>query len=150
MTQKKVFLGSSTRAKKQAILLADALREDSIKVIPWWSTFRPGRTLLQELDRIKDRVDMALLIFTPDVSAVVRKNSVFLPNQNVLFEFAFFYSALGPAKVAMVKYGDVFLPGDLGGYIYVYGSKEFVPKSPSPVLPRTRREYRRWIRTAEA
>ncbi len=78
---------------------------------------------------------MALLVLTPDTRAEIREKSVYLPNQNVLFEFGFFYSALGPTRVALVRFGNVHLPEDLGGYIYIYGRKKFMSSEGNSGIP---------------
>jgi len=68
-----------------------------------------------------------------------------IPNLNVLFEFGFFYGALGRANVAVVRYGEIHLPSDLGGYIHITGSKHFTPRRAVAVGKRTKEEFARWL-----
>ena len=81
--------------------------------------------MLEDLDAIRGQADGAVLLFSPEAEATVRGKVVLIPNLNVLFEFGYFYGCLGKQKVAMLKYGDFYLPSDLGGYVHVFGSKFF-------------------------
>ena len=98
----RIFVGSSSAAKSQAKAVIKALAIPTITFVPWWDSFRAGRTLLAELDAIHANVDGALLLFSPEATSTVRGNTVQVPNLNVLFEFGYFYGVLGQAKVAML------------------------------------------------
>ncbi len=122
----KIFVGSSSGAKSQAKKFMEGCPHPNIKYLPWWEQFSPGSTLLDELDRIRKEVDAAILILTPEASSTNAKGTeIVVANQNVLFEFGYFYAALGKSKVAIAKYGAINLPSDLGGYIHIQGSKFF-------------------------
>jgi hypothetical protein len=45
----------------------------------------------------------------------------------------------------MVKYGDVYLPSDFGGYIHITGSSVFNRGAPAKVAKRTATEFERWV-----
>jgi len=90
MPSTKIFVGSSAASKTQAKLLIKGLATPTVTFLPWWNSFTAGRTLLEELDSIKKEVDGALLLFTPEFPATIRSNTVAIPNQTVLFEFAYF------------------------------------------------------------
>ena len=125
MPNVKIFIGSSMAAKSQAKAVVKAYTSATASFVPWWDEFTPGRTLLGELDKFRSKVDGALLVFSPEAPATMRGSSVAIPNLNVLFEFGYFYSHFGQQKVAMIKYGDFFLPSDLSGYIHIPGSQFF-------------------------
>ena len=145
MPETLVFLGSSSAAKSQAKEVIRALTTSTLRFIPWWDAFTPGRTLLEELDAIREKVNCALLLFSPEATAEVRKTKVEVPNLNVLFEFGYFYGYFGKERVAMLKYGDFYLPTDLGGYVHISGSKFFKRGAVVKVGKRTTREFERWI-----
>ncbi len=145
MADKRIFVGSSSAAKTQAKLLIRGLSRPGIEFLPWWDAITAGTTLLQELDRIRESVDAALILFSPDIPATMRDRTVAMPNQNVLFEFAYFYGSLGSDKVAIVRYSDFYLPSDLGGYIHIYGSGWFKANHATPASTRTKTEFERWI-----
>lgn len=145
MANVNVFVGSSGAARNQAKLLIKDLQGASITFHPWWDAFTPTRTLLEDLEAIAKKVDAAILLFSPDFPGTVRGNSVALPNQNVMFEFGFFAGVLGRSNVAMIRYGDFYLPSDLGGYIHITGSSYFKPSSAVPASNKTKQDFQRWV-----
>ena len=142
----KIFVGSSTSAKKQAKDFIEGCANPNVKFIPWWEQFTAGRTLLEELTRIKNEVNAAVLIMTPEgVATNTKGTQIVMPNLNVLFEFGFFYGTLGKDKTIIAKYGHVDLPSDLSGYIHVSGSKFFKPNAGVIVGKKTKSEFDRWL-----
>ena len=140
-----IFLGSSSAAKSQARAIVARLSGPTLKFLPWWETFTPGRTLLDELDAIRSRVNGALLLFAPESLTTIRRKRYAVPNLNVLFEFGYFYGHFGKERVAMLKYGEFYLPSDLGGYIHIFGSAGFRRGAAVAVGKRTTAEFTRWI-----
>ncbi len=63
----------------------------------------------------------------------------------LLFEFASFYGHFGRKKIAMLKYGEFYLPSDLGGYIHIPGSRFFGRGAVVQVGKRTATELERWV-----
>ncbi len=84
-------------------------------------------------------------MFAPEAESVVRGNTVQIPNLNVLFEFGYFYGHFGKQRVAMIKYGEFYMPSDFGGYIHVFGSKFFKRGAVVQVGKRTESEFSRWL-----
>lgn len=144
MTATIIFIGSSAAAKAQARALIRHFSSPKLRFLPWWDAFTAGRTLLKDLDHVRGRVDGALLLFSPESSTRIRNKRQDLPNLNVLFELGYFYSHFGEKKVAMVKYGEFYLPSDLGGYIHIAGSRSFRRGRAVRVGKRTAREFGRW------
>ncbi len=140
-----LFLGSSSAAKSQAKAVMKAFTGPTLEFLPWWDAFTAGRTLLDQLDGVRDRVNGALLLFSPEASTKVRGRAQDIPNLNVLFELGYFYGQLGRQKVAMLKYGDFYLPSDLGGYVHIVGSRSFQRGRAVPVGKRTATEFTRWV-----
>jgi predicted nucleotide-binding protein len=145
MPKVKIFIGSASAAKSQAKAVVKAFTSPTVEFLTWWDAFTPGRTLLEDLDAIRGQVDGAILIFSPEAEATVRGNTVFTPNLNVLFEFGYFYGHFGKQKVAMLKYGDFYLPSDLGGYIHINGSRHFQRSQVVQVGKRTETEFGKWV-----
>lgn len=143
--QTKLFLGSSAAAKSQAKAIIAKFTTATVKFVPWWDAFTAGGTLLDELDAISAKVDGALMLFSPEALAIVRGNEVSTPNLNVLFEFGYFYGRFNKQNVAMLKYGDFYLPTDFGGYVHIFGSSFFKRSAVVQVSKRTEREFERWI-----
>jgi predicted nucleotide-binding protein len=145
MPKTTLFIGSSIAAKSQAKALIKALTSDTLVFLPWWDAFTAGNTLLEDLDTIRDKVDGALMVFSPESQTKIRKEKRFVPNLNVVFEFGYFYGYFGKKKVAMIKYGEFFLPSDFGGYIWITGSKFFKRGAVVQVGKRTKTDFRKWI-----
>lgn len=140
-----IFVASAGGAKSQAKAIIKAFSNPTIKFLPWWDAFTPGQTLLSDLDKIKRKVSGVLVIMSPDASTTNRGKEVEIPNLNVMFEFGYFYGSLGPRRVAVMKYGDYYLPSDLGGYIHILGSKFFKRNAVVQVGNRTTSEFQKWI-----
>ena len=139
-----IFLGSSSAARAQARAILRRFSSPKLRFLPWWDAFTAGRTLLKDLDHVRGRVDGALLLFSPESSTRIRNKRQELPNLNVLFELGYFHGHFGEKKVAMLKYGEFYLPSDLGGYIHIAGSRSFRRGRAVPVGKRTAREFERW------
>ena len=81
-------------------ILHKGLRIGPCTLSPLVGAVRRGEKLLEELSRIRKSVDRAILILSPESTTVVRRKKHAIPNLNVLFEFGFFYSALGKERIA--------------------------------------------------
>jgi len=145
MPRTKLFIGSSAAAKSQAKAIVEKFQGLTVEFIPWWDAFTAGDTLLGALDTIARSVDGALMVFSPESESVIRGNKVDVPNLNVLAEFTYFYGKFGKKHVAMIKYGDFYLPSDFGGYIHIFGSTYFKRSKVTQVGKRTETEFGRWI-----
>lgn len=145
-----IFIASSTAAKPQAKAFIKGCSREGVKFFPWWDEITAGRTLLGELTRIGRKVQRAIVILTPESATQIRSHKQPIPNLNVLFEFGFFYSALGPDHVAVVRYGQVYLPSDLDGYIHINGSAHFSRGSAVKVGKQTKTEFERWLNNYKA
>lgn len=148
MSKITLFLGSSSAAKSQAKALAVALKSEDVDFLLWWDGFTPGKTLLGELDSIRGKVDGAILLLSPESESTVRGKLVKIPNLNVLFEFGYFYGHFGPERVAILRYGEFYLPSDLDGYIHIYGSKSFKRSAAVKIGKRTITDFDRWVNSA--
>ena len=145
MAVTKLFVASSSAAKSQAKKFVETLSGPTIKFLPWWENITPGQVLLNELDVIKAKVEGAVFVFSPETETTIRKNVKQIPNLNVLFEFGFFFGAFERKKIAMVKYGDFYLPSDFGGYQWIHGSKGFRRSGAQAISKRTKKEFGRWL-----
>ena len=72
MPKTKIFLASSAGAKNQANALVTEFTSATLEFLPWWNAFTPGKTLLAELDTIKDNVAGALILLSPEAPATIR------------------------------------------------------------------------------
>jgi predicted nucleotide-binding protein len=150
MPKTTIFIGSSTAAKSQAKALVKDLSSATLKFLTWWEAFTAGKTLLENLEGIRQNINGAILLFSPDSEATIRTDTKWIPSLNVLFEFGYFYGCFGKSKVAMIKYGELYLPSDIGGYVYIQGSKHFTKNAVVQVGKRTKTDFEKWIQQLEA
>lgn len=148
MPKTRIFIGSSKAAKRQATIIANHFESGTVEFVRWWEAFTPGRPLLTDLDAICNQVDAAVLVMSPESQSTIRGNDVWIPNLNVMFEFGYFYGKLGPAKTALIPYGEFYLPSDLHGYTHITGSKFFRSGHGVQVGKRTEDSFNKWIAAA--
>ncbi len=142
---KRIFVVSSKEGRRQAECFIKHCHDSgTIEYRPWWTEFQMSEIVIDELHRIKDNYDGALVVLTPDMRTTYRRKRLLLPNLNVVFEWGFFLSKFSKANIAVVKYGNVHVPSDLGGWILIHGSERFGDRVQVPVK-RTKDEFRRWL-----
>lgn len=81
-----------------------------------------GRTIIEKFEKHSD-VDFAVALFSPDdlahsVSAP-QSSAKHRARQNVVLELGFFLGSLGRNKVAVLYSGDLELPSDYSGVVYL-------------------------------
>ncbi|MEN3539087.1 TIR domain-containing protein [Microbispora sp. ZYX-F-249] len=119
MTQ--IFIASSTEGRPYAEMIAANLMDQGVVPLLWWSqaSFPIGTTLIEALMDILERVDGAIIVMTPDDRVTRRGTITYSPTQNVLLEYGLFAGKLGRANVAIAKIGNLKMPSDLDGVVYI-------------------------------
>lgn len=80
-----------------------------------------GRTIIEKFEAHVD-VGFAIVILTPDdVGAATEETDEARPRarQNVILELGFFIGLLGRARVAPIKVGELEVPSDVDGIVYI-------------------------------
>ncbi|WP_126971138.1 nucleotide-binding protein [Xanthomonas sp. BRIP62411] len=80
-----------------------------------------GRTIIEKFEHHAD-VDFAVVLFTPDDAGhPINKAEQSQPRarQNVVLELGFFMGALGRHRVCVLHTGDIELPSDYAGVLYL-------------------------------
>lgn len=121
-----IFIGSSTEAHEQGILLEVAKIVEDCKMEPIrWnqspSIFEAGKCTLENLEDMihKRNIDGSIFIYSSDDKTWYRGKDVGRPRDNVIFEHGLFSGKLGRTKSIIIKYGNVELPTDLSGITYI-------------------------------
>lgn len=81
-----------------------------------------GRTIIAKFEQEAERVGFAVVLLTPDDEGRLKgEDSDLRPRarQNVVFELGYFAGALGRNRVCALTKGDVELPSDYDGVVYV-------------------------------
>ncbi|MBN1996783.1 nucleotide-binding protein [candidate division KSB1 bacterium] len=113
----KTFIGSSS----EGLIVANAIRANLLDVTDCqiWTegVFLPGRTFIETLEQMLDRMDYAILVATPDDMLRQRNIESFSMRDNVLLELGLFMAKLGRARTYLVSPKDtpIHIPSDLLG-----------------------------------
>jgi hypothetical protein len=115
--QTRTFIGSSS----EGLLIANAVRANLLDTTDCqiWAdgVFLPGRTFIETLEAMLDRVDYAILVASPDDMLKKREVESFSMRDNVLLELGLFMAKLGRTRTYLVSPKDtpIHIPSDLLG-----------------------------------
>ena len=120
INRKKVFLvhGHDIGSKET---ISSFLKKIELQPIVLHEQANEGRTIIEKFENYAD-VSYAIVLLTPDDACKSQHNNdseTFRARQNVIFEFGFFIGQLGREKVCGVKVGDIEIPSDYSGVLYV-------------------------------
>jgi nucleoside 2-deoxyribosyltransferase len=110
-----IFIGSSSEGLDLARALSQMLSYDAEPLL-WPNIFEPNLTTIESLDRIRDAVDFAVLVFRADDLVTFRNEEHRVARDNVIFEYGFFLGELGRERTFVLHGPDIDkLPSDLAG-----------------------------------
>jgi len=118
----KIFIGSASEALDYAEDVYAVLADFGTVVPSLWNksdAFRPGFTIIENIERIGTEHVGAVLLATPDDHTLRRGKTDWTPRDNVVFEYGFLTGRYGREKVAIVRIGTAQLPSDLNGLVYL-------------------------------
>jgi predicted nucleotide-binding protein len=112
-----VFIGSSSEGLDYARYLQVELQDDCDVKIWNQGVFGLSGDTLTSLVQEADRVDVAVLVLTPDDLTIKREKELRSARDNVIFEAGMFIGALGAPRTILVHAKDLGLdlPSDLVG-----------------------------------
>jgi hypothetical protein len=117
--RRKVFIvhGHNEQAKSELALILTRLGLEPIILHEQPSQ---GLTVIEKLEKHSD-VGFAFVLLTPDDKGCQKDKDNLLPRarQNVVFEFGLFVGKLGRNRVCCLYTGNVDLPSDLQGLVYL-------------------------------
>jgi len=115
-----VFLGYCGASSAVAHALRDYVEKTlDVSVLDWQRDFKPGRSILEQIEEARLRCSAGLFVFTRDDEIAARRGAKqAVPRDNVVFETGYFVSAKGKERVLVVREVGTKLPADLGGDIY--------------------------------
>lgn len=117
----KVFIvyGHDTEAREQLELL---LRRLKLEPVILANLVAEGQTIIEMLEKHRSSVKYACVLLTPDDEGNkcdCPKEKKFRARQNVVLELGMFLSSLGRKRVAILHKGEVELPSDIHGLVYI-------------------------------
>jgi hypothetical protein len=77
-----------------------------------------GRTIIEKFEECADEVGFAVVIMTPDDTMAAPSSSM-RARQNVIYELGYFAGRLRRGRTCVLRKGDVEIPSDLSGVIYI-------------------------------
>ncbi len=143
--QPSVFIGSSAETLSVAREIQTAFSHDNMSVTVWTDgVFQASRTTIEELMKVVDSSDFAILMLGQDDMVISRGEEKAAPRDNVVFELGLFMGALGPTRTIMVKARgmDTKIPSDLLGITildYAQGEPNTLPSRVAPVCNEIRK-----------
>ncbi len=100
--------------------LARFLEKLGLEAIVLMEQPNKGRTIIEKFEDSAGEVGFAVVLMTPDdVGGAVGKDQDARARQNVLFELGFFSGKLGRGRACLLRKGDVEIPSDLFGVLYI-------------------------------
>ena len=79
-----------------------------------------GRSIITKFRDVTERASFAVVIATPDdVGGLAGEAQSARARQNVVFELGFFRGTLGPERVALIRVGEIELPSDYQGVLFI-------------------------------
>jgi hypothetical protein len=116
-----LFLGYSGTSSEIASKVRRFLEKDvGANVLDWQRDFRPGRSILEEIEEARLRCTAGIFLFTRDDGLMdAGPGREAAPRDNVVFEAGYFAAAKGKSRVLIIREEATKMPADLGGDIYV-------------------------------
>jgi hypothetical protein len=112
----RIFVGSSSEALELAEVVGHVIQQAGLTPILWNSgAFRPGRTLLEEIESFPREVQGAVLLATPDLRCIRGDEEFWAPAPNLLFEYGYLGGRLTRDRVAICRIDDAEMPSDAHG-----------------------------------
>jgi predicted nucleotide-binding protein len=102
-------------------MIARFIERLGLQVIILHERVNRGRTIITKFQEEAAGVGFAIVLMTPDDFGGANSAADQKPRarQNVVFELGFFIGVLGPQRVAAVVKGNLELPSDLDGIVYI-------------------------------
>lgn len=106
--------------EKEMQTVARFLERIGLKALILHEQVNAGRTILTKFQEEAARAAFAVVLMTPDDEGGPKGGATKdRARQNVVFEFGFFFGALGMSKVAALVKGKVERPSDIDGLVYL-------------------------------
>lgn len=128
----KIFIvyGHDTEAREQLELLLRRLKFEPVILA---NMVAEGQTIIEMLEKHRLGVKYACVLLTPDDEGHKQdcpKEKKPRARQNVVLELGMFLSTLGRKRVAILHKGDVELPSDIHGLVYIPFKKHVAEVKP--------------------
>ena len=104
----RIFVGSSSEALELAEIVRHVIEQAGATPVMWNSgAFRPGRTLLEEIESFPGEVQGAVLLATPDLHCTRGSEEFWAPAPNLMFEYGYLG---GDLRATASLYAELMMP----------------------------------------
>ncbi|MBI5035237.1 MAG: nucleotide-binding protein [Chloroflexi bacterium] len=114
-----VFAGYCAQANPTAQAIIKEFKKQGVSVMDWQKHFRPGRSILEEVERASQTCMAGVFLFTCDDALITQNKKRAAPRDNVILEAGYFLHAKGKERALIICEKGVKVPADLGGNIYI-------------------------------
>jgi len=117
----RVFIASSSESLPYAEAVFSHLEKVAEPSLWSYEMFAPMRTNIENLERIINRSDYGVVLFSPDDLRVMRNSSSPVPRDNIVFELGLIMGQLGRDRVFVLESEEqpIGVPTDLYGLTYL-------------------------------
>jgi predicted nucleotide-binding protein len=113
---RKVFIVHGHDKLRYRYQLAHFLNQKGFESIILHEQSNGGRTIIEKLENSSADAGYAFILITPDD---ICNGQNLRARQNVILELGFFWGLLGRDRVCCLKNGEVELPSDMHGILYI-------------------------------
>lgn len=145
----RIFVGSSSEALELAEIVHHIIKQAGVMPVMWNAgAFRPGRTLLEEIESFPGEVQGAVLLATPDLHCTRGSGDFWAPAPNLMFEYGYLGGRLTRDRVAMCRIDDAVMPSDAHGVKLIESTSSdlFATEPPSDFIA----ELTSWVKGLRA
>lgn len=122
-----VVHGRDLKALERVKSLLGTLNVESVVLVE-----RPshGNTIIEKFEDYSGRCDCAVVVLSPDdfggLAGATGTAASLRARQNVIYELGYFCGSFGrkTGRVILLKFGDIEIPSDLAGVVYLNGTKD--------------------------
>jgi predicted nucleotide-binding protein len=114
--------GHDNALREQVARLVERAGDGRLEPVVLAEQVDRGQTIIEKFEKYATAVGYAIVLLTPDDlgGAVSTSESRLRGRQNVIFELGYFVGTLGRDRIAVLQRGDVELPSDIAGVVYIY------------------------------
>lgn len=82
-----------------------------------------GLSILEKFEQYASECNYAVILITPDDKLKYKDEIIYRARQNVILELGYFWAKFDRKKFAVIKKGDIEMPSDIQGVVYLEFNK---------------------------
>lgn len=116
-----VVHGHNVTLKEQVARLVERIGAGRLEAIILAEQNNRGLTIIEKFETYASAAGFAIVLLTPDDLGGVAAGAGMSPRgrQNVILELGYFIGSLGRGRIAVLVQGDIEIPSDIAGVLYI-------------------------------